>query len=136
MLRFPPMETYREKLGRIRRKHLNMLVSQYGTQVNLAEALGDALSAGSANYLSQLVTGHRQMNEETARKYEKALNLPWGWFDTGADERDNPRQELHDLLDLLPEEEIPELKALLEMLVRKARRLQSPRKATSRKSAG
>lgn len=131
MLRLHYMETHKEKLARARRKRLNILLERYGKQVVLAEAL-DA----PPTFINHLLTGHRGMGEEVARKYERKLSLPAYWFDADAEDENNPRNELHALLDLVSEDDIDELKVLLEMTVRRSRRTQGRQKPISRKSAG
>lgn len=126
------METYKEKLARARRKRLNLVLSQYGgKQVRLAEAL-DA----PPPFINHLLSGHRGMGEEVARKYERKLALPAYWFDAGVEDDDNPRSELHALLDLVPADETEEIKVFLEMIIRRLRRTQERQKTTSRKSTG
>ena len=53
------------------------------------QALADAAGL-SVQYLNQLLMGHRNMGEKTARKLEKALKLESGWFDR---ERDAPPRD-------------------------------------------
>jgi len=61
-----------------RRRNLTLVMNHYaqGKQVALAERtdLND-------RYISQLVTGRRNMGNQTARKIERALRLPEGYMD-------------------------------------------------------
>lgn len=54
-----------------------LLIDQWRGPSSLAKKLG--LSGPS--YLSQLAHGTRPINEKTARKFEKQLDLPPGWLD-------------------------------------------------------
>ncbi len=63
----------------IRRQQLRRLVTEHKGMNNLARKLG--LRKGA--YISQLLTSHpnRHLSEKTARKWERALQLPDGRFD-------------------------------------------------------
>ncbi len=59
-----------------RRTNLKRLVSNYETQQEFADA-----ALMGPQYLSQLIHGHREIGEKTARKIEAALGLECGYLD-------------------------------------------------------
>ena len=60
----------------VRRAVFSQMADNYPNQLELAERL--KLSAG---YISHLKTGYRPITEKSARKFERLLNLPSGYFD-------------------------------------------------------
>jgi SOS-response transcriptional repressor LexA len=58
-------------MAEIRRQNLRELLGSYSTQQELADAIGI-----SVQYLNQLLTGHRNIGEKTARKIEAAAKIP------------------------------------------------------------
>ncbi len=58
-----------------RRKRLLELIKKFGTQAKLAELIDV-----TPGYITQLKRGERPINEKTAEKFEKSLNLPHGWM--------------------------------------------------------
>lgn len=66
----------------VRRQQLRKLVNEHEGMNALARKLG--LTKGA--YVSQLLTDPptRDLSEKTARKWEKILRLPDGWFDRAA----------------------------------------------------
>jgi len=70
----------------IRFDNLRRLVGRYESQ----QAFADAAKLG-VQYLNQLLKGHRNIGEKTARKIEKSLSLDTGWLDRAIDDR---REEL------------------------------------------
>ncbi len=62
----------------MRRSNLQRLLLRYDPQQALADAVGL-----SVQYLNQLLGGHRNIGEKTARKIEKSLKLDLGWLDHG-----------------------------------------------------
>jgi SOS-response transcriptional repressor LexA len=63
-------------MSEIRRINFQEIVNQYSSQEAIADAIGV-----TAGYISQLVTGNRDMGEKSARKIEKKLNLPLNCLD-------------------------------------------------------
>ena len=68
----------------IRLNNLRRLVAGYESQQAFAEVAGL-----SVQYLNQLLGGHRNIGEKTARKIEAALRLELGWLDRGAQRRED-----------------------------------------------
>lgn len=60
----------------LRLTKLTGLIDKYGGQSKLADKVDV-----SAGFISQIVTGRRPFTEKSARKFEKQLELPLGWFD-------------------------------------------------------
>jgi len=60
-----------KNMAEIRRINFQKIVDSYSNQDELAEILG--ITPG---YISQLVTGYRNMGEKTARKFENLLKIP------------------------------------------------------------
>lgn len=60
----------------IRLHNLRRIVSRYETQQAVASEVGL-----SGQYLNQLLSGHRNLGEKTARKIERALRLTPGELD-------------------------------------------------------
>jgi transcriptional regulator with XRE-family HTH domain len=60
----------------VRRRRLNDLVSEFGSQ----QALADRLEV-EQNYISQLLRGKKAFGEKTARKIEIRTGKPPGWLD-------------------------------------------------------
>lgn len=73
------------ELMTLRLTNLRRVLLSYESQQALAAAAGL-----SVQYLNQLLMGHRNMGEKTARKLEKVLKLESGWFDR---ERDAPPRD-------------------------------------------
>lgn len=65
----------------VRQKNLQRLVNSYPTQQDFATLVGV-----SVQYINQLLSGHRNIGEKTARKFERAAKLEIGHLD---------RTELH-----------------------------------------
>lgn len=66
-----------EDVNATRRRRLELLRSQRNENwKELAKALGT-----TASYISQIRSGTRELGEKTARKFERKLGLPNGWFD-------------------------------------------------------
>ncbi|MBT12284.1 MAG: hypothetical protein CMI02_09635 [Oceanospirillaceae bacterium] len=61
----------------IRRLNARHLAERKFSRQLVAKRLGYA----DNNYLNQLLTGHSQMGDRTARKFEKSLDMPNGWMD-------------------------------------------------------
>ena len=59
-----------------RLNNLLKLISEYGSQAKLADAVGCTPSV-----ISQLVTGHRDIGEKLARKIESGAGRPLNWLD-------------------------------------------------------
>jgi transcriptional regulator with XRE-family HTH domain len=55
----------------IRRRNLQLLVDKYESQQEVADIVKI-----SPQYLSQLLSGHRNIGEKTARKIEAAVKIP------------------------------------------------------------
>ena len=68
----------------IRLNNLRRLVAGYESQQAFAEVAGL-----SVQYLNQLLGGHRNIGEKTARKIEVALRLELGWLDRGTERRED-----------------------------------------------
>jgi hypothetical protein len=64
------------RMAEIRRRRFSELVSRSGKKVVFAERYGL-----NAAYVSQLITGHRNMGEGFARSLELKAGLPVGWLD-------------------------------------------------------
>lgn len=72
------------EVAMIRVNNLRSLVRRYESQ----QAFADAAKLG-VQYLNQLLKGHRNIGEKTARKIEASLKLDPGWLDHGsADQRE------------------------------------------------
>lgn len=80
----------------IRRKRLERLINEYGTQEKLGEVIG--ISTG---YVNHMFTAYRPITEKSARRIEKACNKPDGWMDT--DPGDNLSEEWNSLLAIFRE---------------------------------
>ncbi|MDG4549847.1 MAG: helix-turn-helix transcriptional regulator [Candidatus Contendobacter sp.] len=65
-----------------RLQNLKLLVSECHSQQSFADSVGL-----SVQYLNQLLMGHRNIGEKTARKLERTLRLESGWLDRGAIEQ-------------------------------------------------
>lgn len=59
-----------------RRANLIKLIRVIGQQKAVAKAIG-----ATPSYISQLVTGHREIGSDTARKIEEVHGLPRGHMD-------------------------------------------------------
>ena len=64
-------------ISRVRQAKLKELITKYGSQAKLARAC-EGVDAG---FISQLVTGTRNMGEKVARKIENQLGLNDFYFD-------------------------------------------------------
>jgi len=60
----------------IRVRNLRKLISEFGSQAKLADAVGCTPSV-----ISQLITGHRDIGEKLARKIEEGAGKPALWLD-------------------------------------------------------
>jgi len=60
----------------IRVRNLRKLISEFGSQAKLADAVGCTPSV-----ISQLITGHRDLGEKLARKIEEGAGKPLLWLD-------------------------------------------------------
>ncbi len=65
-----------------RLQNLRRLVSDCDSQQAFADSAGL-----SVQYLNQLLTGHRNIGEKTARKLEQSLRLESGWLDHGSNDQ-------------------------------------------------
>jgi len=72
----------------IRRNNFISKVSKYGSQGQIAKALGV-----STGYVYQIVNGMRNIGERSAVKFEQRLNLPSGWLSTIPDDHDGLNTE-------------------------------------------
>lgn len=77
-------ETMGEGIGEVRRLNVVALLERYGSQRQLAKAMGV-----SAGYVYQLLRGVRNLGEHSAKKFEARLNLPEGWFSELPDHQEN-----------------------------------------------
>lgn len=68
----------------LRVKNLSSLVREAGSIANLARKYKI-----DATYISQILSGHRNLGEKAARKIESMMNLDQNWFD-----------QKHDVVDL------------------------------------
>ena len=91
----------------IRRKRLSELVSEHEDQESLADVIGYTPS-----YISQLITGHRNVGEKTARKIEKKTGKPSGWLDQAGD----VRSEIVDIIQEISGRDETEQRRILGML--------------------
>ncbi len=66
----------------IRLQNLKRLVAECHSQQAFADSAGLTVQ-----YLNQLLMGHRNIGEKTARKLERTLRLDPGWLDRGAIEQ-------------------------------------------------
>lgn len=78
----------------VRRANLRTLIDKHHGPTHLAKLLG--LSGPS--FLSQIVSGHRELQEKTARRWEERLGLEPGWLDVERGLGDLTAQEEVDLL--------------------------------------
>lgn len=69
------------KYQQARREHLARLVKEVGGQARLADRM-----EVSASYISQLLSGHREIGKATARKLEEMFDLGTGALDVPVDE--------------------------------------------------
>ena len=76
----------------IRQLNLKKMEAHYGSQVALANIL-DSTTAR----INHLLTGHRNIGEKTARKFESLLKKPLGWMDFIHDESSINNQAIVDL---------------------------------------
>lgn len=77
LLPLPAMDRteFRQKL---RRDAFKRLRTRFLSNVEMADALGDAFSP---SYVSQLLNGHRGIGDDVATKIEDRLGLAWGYLD-------------------------------------------------------
>lgn len=66
-------------------KNLRDLSREWGGPTSLAKKL----KLSGASYICQLIAGHRPVTEKSARRFERELGLPSGWFDIDHDEGGN-----------------------------------------------
>lgn len=78
----------------IRRNRLNLLITRYQTQAELAEKIGV-----SPSYLSQLAKGIKNIGDD-CREWEEVLNLGLAWFD-----RDIGEDEMQAITHVFPRTE-------------------------------
>ena len=71
----------------IRRRNLNLLCGEYETQAAFAGAIGL-----DSSYTNQLLGGHRNIGDKTARKLEAKLGKPNGWLDQVHEPVENVRE--------------------------------------------
>lgn len=71
----------KDERSAIRQRRLVELLNSYKTQQEFADAAGWA----GGTYVSLVVSGHKNLGEKLARRTEKKLNLPDGWFDREGD---------------------------------------------------
>jgi hypothetical protein len=71
----------KDDLNAIRRRRLVELLKGYKTQQQFADAAGWA----GGTYVSLVISGHKNLGETLARRAEKKLKLPAGWFDREGD---------------------------------------------------
>ena len=62
-------------INRVRRENLLTLVGDYPRRVFCER------TRLAAHHISQLIAGHQDIDEETARQVEAGLKLPSGWMD-------------------------------------------------------
>lgn len=61
----------------IRRENLKILIRAEGE----AQLLAPKLGYKNSSFVSHMATGRRRITEDSARKIETSLNLPFGWMD-------------------------------------------------------
>ena len=81
-----------KEVTEIRQLNLKKMEAHYGSQV----ALADILDSTTAR-INHLLTGHRNIGEKTARKFEAMLKKPSGWMDFLHDELSINNKEIIDL---------------------------------------
>jgi plasmid maintenance system antidote protein VapI len=81
-----------KEVTEIRQLNLKKMEVHYGSQV----ALADILDSTTAR-INHLLTGHRNIGEKTARKFEALLKKPSGWMDFIHDESSINNQDIVDL---------------------------------------
>ncbi len=102
-----------------RRKKLIELIESHTSIVALAQASGM-----SDRYLSQIKNDTRGMGANTARKMEKALELPENWFDLNGGDTPGAAEEtehLRQFRKLTPDQQ-QAIVALLESMIREQTR--------------
>lgn len=92
----------------IRRQNLIALLSRYETLPEFEDA-----AKVSGNYASQIANGFRDMGHQYARDIEAGLGLPEGWMDKMHYKVD--RQQYHDMLNDLDEEQLLRFEKALEL---------------------
>jgi hypothetical protein len=96
-----------------RRKRLQMLVDEYGTQTALADKLGL-----TPNYISRALKGTKKIGEDWACKVEQATGKPHGWLSQSDDARQSwPFDFDRKHWDNLPEDERRQLSRNFTRLV-------------------
>lgn len=97
----------------IRKASLASLVKENGGVTAFSKMTGISLT-----YISQMLNGHRNIGEKTARKLELAANKPTGWMDGDVEDLSVEEMEIIELLRITPEERkkliIPLIKALID----------------------
>lgn len=73
-----------------RRVGFNELRKKYKTQVTFAEALGEGFSP---SFVSQLLSGHRNIGDDLADKIERSLGIESGWLDAFREDRHNAHHD-------------------------------------------
>lgn len=88
---------------------------RYGRSV-----LASKLGYSDNNYLNQLTGGHSAMGGRTARKFEKALDLPEGWMDAPhpALWGDSPEDVVRFTEELLPNLSSADLSRLIDQALK------------------
>lgn len=70
------MKNIDDEIQRIRRKNLEILIQEAGSQAEL----GNKIDVDSS-YISQMNTGHRPIREKISRKLESIMARPLNWMD-------------------------------------------------------
>ena len=73
----------------VRRARLKLLVDRYARDKKGRKQLAED-TGSNVTHLSQLLTGHRQMGDDVARRFEETLNLGLGWMDKPLDGTPEP----------------------------------------------
>jgi hypothetical protein len=81
-----------KEVTEIRQLNLKKLEVYYGSQVALADILGSTPAR-----VNHLLTGHRNIGEKVARKFELALKKPQGWMDSIHDDSATNNPDIIDL---------------------------------------
>lgn len=98
----------------IRTKNINFWADKLTRKV-LAQRCGYTDTV----YINQLCGGHGSFGNKTARKIERALNLPRGYFDAYHGEREQLEHELADQFSTLNEQQKLAVMDLVASMVRR-----------------